>query len=262
MKKLYSLFFTLFLLSSAQASFREDLGLFESFVIKSDFIIASQIEPSEVAQIKNEIADKLSKNFIVKIVEENRINAYATLNEDDIPVVSITSKMLHHEFMNKNVLKLLICHELGHAYGGFPKQFRGRSELKSWSTAEGQADYYSALVCARKLKFEQTKKFYSICKDDQKCQSMVDAAVNLSKIYAEIKFWPYELSVSDPDRNIVHTTELTHPNPQCRLDTFINAIRCLKSTKASIEGKPFYTCTQSEARQPSCWMAPSTFQDI
>ena len=250
------------LLSSSIASFRPDEPSWNDFVSKSNATTRTKISETQVQTIKDEIQTSLATNFELKILAQSRINAFASLSEDNTPKISVTTGMINHDKMSKNVLKLLICHELGHVFGGFPKQFRGRSNLKSWSTAEGQADYYSILVCAKKLNFDKTEKKYLYCQGDSNCHAMTEAALKLSQIYAEIKFWPYELSIDDPDRNIVHTTELAHPNPQCRLDTFIHAIKCLNLSKKQKEGRAFYTCLEMDDRQPPCWMAPNTFQDI
>lgn len=203
-----------------------------------------------LTQTKERIINHLSFEFTIKVENSDRINAFAGYNEDDLPQITITEGMLTHPLMDQEVLTLLLCHELGHYQGGFPKQFRGRSQKRSWSTAEGQADYFSIAVCLRKM----TQK-----KD---LSNMTKTAIKLSKIYAEVKFWPYELKADDPDRTIVHTTDLLHPNPQCRLDTFLAALRCPKIKQIKRENEVFYTCEDENFRQPTCWMAPSTFQDI
>lgn len=203
-----------------------------------------------LSQTRDKIVNNLSFDFIIKIENSDRINAFAGYNESEQPQITITQGMLSHPLMDQDVLTLLICHELGHYQGGYPKQFRGRSQKRSWSTAEGQADYFSVAICLKKLKLNMNPK------------EVEKTAINLSKIYAEVKFWPYELKADDPDRSIVHTTDLLHPNPQCRLDTFLAALRCPKLKKIKRDSEVFYTCEDESFRQPTCWMAPSILQDI
>lgn len=40
----------------------------------------------------------------------------------------------------------VICHEIGHHFDGFPKQIGS-----SWSSFEGQADYFSTLKCMKEV---------------------------------------------------------------------------------------------------------------
>lgn len=220
------------------------------------------VQPSDIKRLTQEIKRIVKQDFSVEILEEDRLNAFATFDDNDKPLIKITRGIIQHQLSSKNVLALLICHELGHFWGGFPKQFRGNSDLKSWSTAEGQADYYSIIMCAKHVHLNRAQTQYKNCESKSKCNELTEAALNLSKIYAEIKFWPYGLKVDDPDPTVVRRTELDHPNPQCRLDTMVAAIQCLKMHHYMKDTEIFYTCTLKENRQPSCWMAPSTFQDI
>ncbi|MBD63840.1 MAG: hypothetical protein CME62_01425 [Halobacteriovoraceae bacterium] len=248
--------------SQTWASFSEESGLWSYTEKNKSQLILTEADEKKIALLKQEISSQIKKNFSLNIVLSPQINAYATLDDSGNPKVNITYGMFSHNKMNNNVLKLLVCHELGHAFGGLPKQNRGNSELKSWSTAEGQADYYSILECAKKLQLEEVNKKFKQCGSHKSCHSLTQAALDLTSIYAEIKFWPYELEVHSPDLNTVHTTELVHPNPQCRLDTFIAAITCSNSKKILIEDSIFLTCEQEQYRQPSCWMAPNMFRDI
>src|SRR5690606_4595293 len=82
---------------------------------------------------------------------DKNINAYASLDMEDNPIINITGGMLTHPEMTSDAIGLIICHELGHFYGGSPKKLRGRSTKRSWSSAEGQADYFATAHCMKKL---------------------------------------------------------------------------------------------------------------
>src|SRR5690606_24973254 len=71
-----------------------------------------------------------------------RINAEIQKNGPEV-VIQVLGGMLKHRHMDAPVLQLLLCHELGHLLGGPPYKSRN-----GWSSTEGQADYYSGLVCA------------------------------------------------------------------------------------------------------------------
>ena len=133
------------------ASFTEESNLWTYSEINKSHPVLTNADEKKIIQLREEISSKIKKKFSLEIILTPKINAYATLDDSGNPKVNITYGMYKHNKMNVNVLKLLVCHELGHAFGGLPKQNRGNSELKSWSTAEGQADYYSILECAKKL---------------------------------------------------------------------------------------------------------------
>lgn len=199
--------------------------------------------------VVNDIQRVLDEHVHIEIIDEARLNAYATYNEQDEKVIKISSALIQHKLMNEKVLKVLICHELGHFFAGWPKQYRGRSTKESWSSAEGQADFYSTSVCLNKIKISQKKKFET-------------ALLNLTKIYAEINFWDREISPHHPDETVVSMTNRKHPNPQCRFDTLLAGLRCQNLHKVKNNGKTYITCKDKKYQQPKCWLAPNFFEDI
>lgn len=117
------------------------------------------------------------------------------------PVITVLGGMLGHPGMNKNVLSLLLCHELGHYLGGPPLKSR-----TGWSSTEGQADYYSGEKCARELGISE--------------EDFLSSALALTKIYAGVT---RETSpdLDRCDETIVSRTFYGYPKVQCRLDTII-----------------------------------------
>ena len=96
--------------------------------------------------------------------------------------------------MSKDVLNLVLCHELGHFDGGLPKKFRGYSQMLSWSSAEGQADYFSTSVCFREVieseapgptnsapSYEAELSPSQICKTDKVCSRMLVAGFQVNE---------------------------------------------------------------------------------
>jgi hypothetical protein len=103
---------------------------------------------------KKSILKALKKHYpdlTITVKKSEKYNAYATWNKQEKPEIILTTSVFENSFMNTDVLALLLCHEIGHFYGNSPKQRRGRSEKLSWSSAEGQADFYATAICMKKI---------------------------------------------------------------------------------------------------------------
>jgi len=128
---------------------------------------------------------------------------------------------------------LVICHELGHAYGGYP-YLRQYSKI----SAEGQADYYGAKECQKDvlslLKLETTnipitnfmeQTCLAINPDPAKvtvCTQSLAGGQELGNLLSVLKKEPTP-SFETPDLTIAATTMTSYPKTvQCRLDTYFN----------------------------------------
>lgn len=136
---------------------------------------------------------------------------------------------------------LVMCHELGHAYGGTPY-------IQEWQkmSAEGQSDYYGAKECLQKVlpKVEMpsvTATSYTErrCKERGAigtdvyniCIRQLDGSQSLGKLLAAIKKVP-EPNFETPDTTVVTQTELSYPKTiQCRLDSYHNGTLLLDRPK-------------------------------
>lgn len=130
----------------------------------------------------------------------SRVNAEIK-KDNNLLMIEVMGGMVNHPQMNINAFKLLLCHEWGHFMGGAPLKSRG-----GWSSTEGQADYYSGLVCSRLLGMDET--------------SFIDGALALTQIYSLVT------RESSPkldrcDQNRVQRINFGYPSVQCRLDTII-----------------------------------------
>lgn len=126
---------------------------------------------------------------------------------------------------------LVLCHELGHAYGGAPL-------ITSWRnmSVEGQADYYGAKKCLelvlQKLNLEDyevppTPFMETSCEDSygydsrsKRCVRTLTAGQSLASLLALLS----KVDVPDyetPDLTEVEITARSYPDTvQCRLDTY------------------------------------------
>jgi Zn-dependent peptidase ImmA (M78 family) len=204
--------------------------------------------------------------------DEANLNAYATRDQNNNPIINITGGLANHDLITKDSLSLILCHEIGHFLGGAPKKLRGRSTKKSWSSAEGQADYYATAFCIKKVlksmsnqqttksKLKSTDQISKIC-NTPICNRVAAASLNLAKIYAEIDYFNIELSISRPDDNTTYNTIYGHSNPQCRLDTMISGLRCPNSESILFDNlDPIQSsCIEPEFRRPRCWYYPEIY---
>ena len=119
---------------------------------------------------------------------------------------------------------LVLCHELGHAYGGLP--YISKSSKMS---AEGQADYYG-MECLKKVidvleeefpDYETTKFTEAACAGDVVCLRGLHAGQGLGNLLATMKETD-QPDYEKPDPTIVEKTLTSYPETiQCRLDTYL-----------------------------------------
>lgn len=156
-----------------------------------------------VQEFETNVKRELPRNtsLVINLEALNpRVNAEVNKKEGDI-IIQIMGGMLMHPKMGNDVLKLLLCHEIGHVLGGSPLKSRN-----GWSSTEGQADFYSTATCVKNLRFTET--------------DFIDAAMALTAIYAEVtREIPPRLDACDERK--VDRTNYGYPAVQCRLDTLM-----------------------------------------
>lgn len=134
---------------------------------------------------------------------------------------------------------LVLCHELGHAYGGEPY-------IQRWQkmAAEGQADYYGVKDCLKAVLpllehdaafdtptpyMEQScGEYFADADTYETCLRQLQAGQSLGSLMATIM----EIDVPNyetPDTTEVSTTVTTYPDTiQCRLDTYFHGTMSLE----------------------------------
>jgi hypothetical protein len=231
----------------------------------SEFEVRNQIERFQIA-LEPVVSGELNKKLIVELDWDNdRVNALATRDDNNNPVIQILGGMARHPEMTRDALLLVLCHELGHHLGGAPRQFRGQSALRSWSSAEGQADYYAAAKCLRRI-FEDGKETFipspseeleaaKRCHGDDFCVRTSLAAKTLTQIFASMRDGLLLPELSRFDSSLVKATNYSHPSPQCRLDTFVAGARCEQMSEEGFDAVDARVgaCHTAENERPSCW---------
>lgn len=154
--------------------------------------------------------------------------------------LEIPGGLSRYHLINEAGFMLAICHELGHLLGGEPM-----AHLISY---EGQSDYFATDQCVDPL--FQTWEFQphdsaiveikNYCVEQGKgndpiCVKSLEGSLSLTAVFAEPAQKPFPQLLT-PSKNEVSETITAHPEPQCRLDTFV----------AGFFG----------FQRPACWYAP------
>jgi hypothetical protein len=174
----------------------------------------------------------IKKDLSLKLDWENpRVNASATRDEADNPILILLGGMVRHPQLTPDGLYGILCHELGHHLAGSPKKRRGRSDKLSWSSAEGQADYYSTSVCLPKVfhkpNYTTNPAHYSdskevsyaleLCSGVDRCVRVSLAGLSMARVFASLRDYGDLPRLESTDYNEAWETILGHPDPQCRL---------------------------------------------
>lgn len=194
-----------------------------------------------------------------------------------------TGGIFRHKMMNDDAFTLITCHEIGHHMGGLPKKW-GIGDEFYWSTTEGQADYFAALKCFRqyaetvggnekfldvegdKLLDSQMKKrcaqSHPTRKEQAICLRTARAGMVMARFIADYRDRDVsKLDPHSPDPAVVEKTQDNHPEPQCRLDTYINGALCAQNPWELLDGQSVNRAacpTPKIGSRPLCWFNPDT----
>ena len=181
---------------------------------------------------------------------------------------------------------MVVCHELGHHLAGFP--FYG----SDWAASEGESDYFATQACARRIWGQQLEKnaastetVHPIAKtrcdaawtseaDRNLCYRTAMAGQSLAKLLAALGGTAADFET--PNTAEIGSTKTSHPDGQCRLDTYFNGALCnAELDPAVIPGRRHadgqgslaaetiaakYSCTRAafspDGMRPLCWFKP------
>lgn len=222
--------------------------------------------------------DKEFKKIGKKLVLDLKVNdpnnmldkAEATVDGRKAIVTLYGGLPLIHD-LNIDGLAAILCHEIGHHIGGAPKR-----PGYEWSSAEGQADYWSASKCLKRLfKNEDNESVLSLLsvpsevtsacdqfhpsKEDRLlCQRIAMAGYNKIQIIKALKHKLETINFTTPPT--VHgSLVFNDPSLKCRLFTYLAGALCDKSDDemASQKDPSVGFCKQDlkliQAGRPACW---------
>ncbi len=210
--------------------------------------------------------------------DDDTVNAYAQRTGGTWQV-SMFGGLARHQLVTDDGFMLVVCHELGHHLGGAPKK---GSWSGSWATNEGQADYFGAMKCMRRVLEKEDNvgivdKMTVDAEAAKKCDLIYGANANENAMCKRISMAGKSLAMllgelggnsnvafTTPDASKVTRTNDNHPAAQCRLDTYFQGILCDKSYQLDVDDKNPITgnCIKKDGYQhgvrPLCWYKPST----
>ncbi|MFA6236375.1 MAG: hypothetical protein WC635_03520 [Bacteriovorax sp.] len=222
-----------------------------------------------------EIKKSLNKNLIIeKKWDDGTVDAFATRDDQNNPVIVMNGGLARHPQMTRDAFLLFICHELGHHMGGAPKILRGTSGLRSWSSAEGQADYFATSKClpqffktgidVKTFDTDQDstnfKAALAKCRDNG-CVRATLAALSASRIFSSLVSGMPEPKLTTSDLTKVSQTLYKHPNPQCRLDTYLAGANCELTPDIPFDNfdPKVRACIKDNETRPFCWFREKDF---
>lgn len=126
----------------------------------------------------------------------------------------------------EDVFALVLCHELGHLYGGLPY-----SDEYNKMSVEGQADYWATSECFEKVLPILEKR------EGSSNDRAIEAALVLTAFFADNRNLAHP-DLKNPDSSIVTEVLKTHPSPQCRLDTYVAGILRLSRPECWMPANP------------------------
>lgn len=217
---------------------------------------------------------------------DSTVNAFAN-QEGDKWTVAMFGGLARRPETTPDGFALVVCHEVGHHLGGFPFYD------EDWAGSEGQADYFATQACANLLwaqdkevnaTFRQTAPdvvkqrcdaVYADTDRQNLCYRSSMGGKSLANLLSRLG-GAKEPKFETPDPKVVTTTVTSHPEGQCRLDTYFGGALCPVSfTDDAIPGRRHeggqgstaaeavasrVSCTDAsffmEGKRPRCWFAP------
>lgn len=210
------------------------------------------------------------------------VNASATRNWwGDTWTLNMYGGLARHPAMTEEGFALVACHELGHQIGGAPKLngIMAKLGLGRWATNEGGADYFATLKCMRRVvpaaqgsiePYAAQACDASFADDDgrQACRAGAAAGQAVALVFQSLKKSPTAPRFETPDRSVVASMDDSHPEPQCRLDTYFQGALCPKPLSEPVADRDpnAGACTRrqgySVGLRPLCWYKPPVDEPV
>lgn len=215
--------------------------------------------------------DHNSELIVIGSWASNAVNAFADQDSKKM-LITIYGGLARHPKITSDGLTATLCHELGHHLGGYPKKTGNK-----WSSAEGQADYYSTMKCLRQiwekadnqstlrnlavpaaLRTECATTFMSPL-EQALCQRAGMASYSLSLMLQDLDQDTITPKFETPDPLVVRSINYMHPYSQCRLDTFFQGAICpIRETTPfdnddEVQGSCHQRVGDRRGLRPRCW---------
>lgn len=206
-----------------------------------------QVLDTLTSEFQGEALKRGGSFHILRDWGDGAVNAWAWRIGDEF-WIEVPGGMSRYHLINEEGFLTVLCHELGHLFGGSPHG----NEI----SYEGQADYYSTMKCVSRvfhaLGYPEKPSQYSC--QGKFCDERLKGAESLSSYYAFLGKDPLP-SLGTPDRSSVNQTNRAHPRAQCRFDTMVAGLQCSNREDFSYRNFQDGACMGTGAR-PRCWFSP------
>ncbi len=217
-----------------------------------------------------------------KLWSDSTVNASAQQSGNRW-VVNMYGGLARRDEVTPDGFALVVCHELGHHFGGYPFS-------SAWAADEGQSDYFATQSCGRTIwkdqktqnaAFRDTVGNYEKSKcdaawnteeDQNLCYRISAGSHSLANLLAALNKLPTP-KFDTPDTAVVRSTSHSHPKAQCRLDTYFRGALCgatfkpdlipgksgaksgntKESEQIAIANSCSLQAKQLETMRPTCW---------
>lgn len=234
----------------------------------------------EITSLYEERVTRLGKELIVNADWKSDVPNATAQQEGDRIIINIWGGIARWPGATKDGLALLVCHELGHHFGGYPSK---RSERLSWASSESQSYYWAVLKCLRKYfsKDENVKiveslnvdshvrkmcdLHYKTQEEEALCIRSAMAGDSYTNMYRFLRGKIKEEEAYFGNPNSPVTSEIQYdesPSLQCMLDTFLSASLCQRdfNEEVSFIVKDAGVCSRDQGEdagaRPLCWYKP------
>ncbi len=255
-------------------------------ITKSEFDTAI----SEFLRVNKPIAKKEGYELVIENKwTDSTVNA-STYVSGKKWIINAYGGLARYDGMTADAFTMVLCHELGHHMGGFPKIGN-----RSWASNEGQSDYYAAAKCFPRMSASKKKAFnvpkivtdacsylHKSQEEIQMCEKTSMTGFTLASVLNDLArtFRPMnceldpikpiscpnniltDISFSTPDPVQVSKTYDGHPQAQCRLDTYFAGAVCNMphnedfSKENPITGACAIEKGDKHGTRPNCWYKP------
>lgn len=241
----------------------------------------------DVVSLYQDKAKRLGTKIVsIQDWDKEEVNAYATQDDGNF-TIKLYGGLARSEVLTEDGFALVVCHELGHHFGGGIKKIMTHPQhgtITLWSVSEGEADYWASLKCIKKYfrQFGDNSKVNESIKSEviiNKCNESSTnttdrkiclrtslAGESMANLLLSMRNMAGPVSFSTPSTVEVYRTLHEHTHPQCRLDTFTAGANCNISENLEVDmtNPNVNTCTSYEqdslGSRPRCWYQPSDYQ--
>ncbi len=233
--------FSLFVVTSAHATILPPNNLH----LQDNLHSLANITEAQFNAIVNSVIDVYKPLVVAKgaVLSSNNLWTDSTVNASASQsgnswIVNMYGGLARRPEVTPDGFALVVCHELGHHLGGFA--YYGNTD---WAASEGQADYFATQACARKIwandkvtnaqfrttvgafEKERCDASWKTADEQDLCYRAAAGGASLATLLSALRNGPAP-RFETPDQKMVNSTFVSHPEAQCRLDTYFSGALC------------------------------------